>query len=475
MPASALPQPDTPNSLNRTLQLLRRAIRGEEQDFTRGSLRTGMIILAVPMVLELVMESVFAVVDIFFVGKLGAEAVATVGLTESVQTLVFALGIGLAMGTTAMVSRRIGENDIIEASRTGAQAILLGLLASIPFILIGQLAPETVLRLMGASPDVMATGSRYTGVLYSGNVFIILLFLINAIFRGAGNPVLAMRTLWLANGINILLDPCLIFGWGPFPALGVAGAAYATNIGRACGVAYQIWHLTRHENRVQITTRHLKPDFSLMRRLVRISAWGVIQFLLATSSWIFLMRVVAQFGSGVLAGYTIALRILSFTLLPSWGFANAAATLVGQNLGARQPQRAERATWLTARTNTIAMSLVGMALFLIPDTFVGLLTTDHDIALHATSCLRVLAVGYPCYAFGMVMIQAINGAGDTQRTTWINLTSFWLVEIPLAWILALPFGFGPMGAFMAIVIAETLFTLQSLILFRRGKWKLKEV
>ncbi len=462
-------------SLGKVWRLTKAAIGGEEQDFTKGDLRVGMFVLAVPMVLEMVMESVFAIVDIFYVEKLGAQAVATVGLTESVQTIVFAVGIGLGMGTTAMVSRRIGEGDVVGARVAAFQAIVLGVLASIPFLVLGQVAPDLVLRLMGAEPDVIAVGADYTKVLFTGNIFLIQLFLINAIFRGAGDPSLAMRSLWFANAINLLLDPCLIFGLGPFPELGVAGAAYATNIGRACGVMYQISHLIRGSGRIHLYRANLRINLGVAWRLFRVSIWGIVQFLLATSSWVFLMRIVAQFGSEVLAGYTIAIRLVMFTFLPAWGFSNSAATLVGQNLGAKQPERAERAVWLTAHTNAIGMTLMGLSFILVPHLFIGVFTQQPEIAANAVECLKMLAWGYPMYAYGMVLIQSFNGAGDTTSPTLINLFCYWVVEIPLAWSLALSLSMGPAGVYLSIVIAESLMTIVGFFVFRRGRWKAKMV
>lgn len=453
--------------------LIRSAMAGEEQDFTKGNLRVGMFVLAVPMVLEMIMESVFAIVDIFFVEKLGAEAVATVGLTESVQTVVFAVGIGLGMGTTAMVARRIGEGDRDGARVVAFQAIVIGVLASLPFLVIGQWVPEKVLQLMGAEQAVIDMGAGYTKVLLTGNIFIIQLFLINAIFRGAGNPILAMRSLWLANAINILLDPCLIFGLGPFPELGVAGAAWATNIGRGCGVLYQVRHLMRGSGHIHLHRDNMRVHWQVAMRLVRVSLWGIVQFLIATSSWIFLMRIVARFGSQALAGYTIAIRVVMFTFLPSWGFSNSAATLVGQNLGAEQPERAERAVWLTGNTNAAFMLLVSLAFLLFPATLMGIFTADPLVSAHGVSCLRVLAIGYPMYAYGMVLIQSFNGAGDTLRPTVINLVCYWMTEIPLAWTLAVTLNLGPLGVYWAIVLAESMMTVIGFFVFRRGQWKHK--
>jgi putative MATE family efflux protein len=451
------------------------AVRGSQEDFTTGSIGRAILLLSVPMVLEMVMESVFAVVDIYFVSKLGSKAVATVGVTESLVTLVYAVAIGLSMGTTALVARRIGEKRPDEAALAAVQAIVVGLIASLPVALVGIFFAPELLHLMGMDRAVAEANGLFTAVLLGGNVVIMLLFIINAVFRSAGDAAVAMRVLWLANGINIVLDPCLIFGWGPFPECGVAGAAIATTIGRGAGVLCQFWMLSRPGGRVVVTRKEIRLVPRVMWKLIRISLGGIGQFVISTSSWIGLMRIMAVFGSTSLAGYTIAVRILLFTLLPSWGMANAAATLVGQNLGAGKPDRAERSVWLTAVANMVFLGLVAVLFILFSPFLVRVFTDDPAIVAVGADCLRILSYGYLFYALGMVMIQAFNGAGDTTTPTLINIFCFWLFELPLAYLLALPMGFGERGVFTAILAAETVLGIAAAILFRRGHWKSREV
>jgi putative MATE family efflux protein len=451
------------------------AIRGNDEDFTTGSLGRAILILSIPMVLEMLMESVFAVVDIFFVSKLGPDAVATVGVTESILTLIYAVAIGLAMGTTAMVARRIGEKRPREAAVTAVQSIAIGFVISLPVAVVGLLLGPELLGAMGLDAATTRANHMYTTVMLGGNVVIMLIFIINAIFRGAGDAAIAMRVLWLANGINIVLDPCLIFGWGPFPELGIAGAAVATTIGRGIGVAYQLWSLSRPSGRFRVTAGELKLVPSVMARLVRISLGGMGQFVISTSSWIGLMRIMAVFGEVSLAGYTIAIRIIIFTILPSWGMAGAAATLVGQNLGAGKPERAERAVWLTAVANMVFLGLVAIVFILFAEFFVRLFTDEPGVIAIGTDCLRILSYGYVVYALGMVVVQAFNGAGDTVTPTIINFFCFWLLEIPLAYALALPGGWNERGVFIAIVIAESAMSIVGAIVFRRGRWKTRQV
>jgi putative MATE family efflux protein len=454
---------------------LREALRGSEQEFTEGSLGRAIILLAVPMVLEMVMESVFAVVDVFFVAKLGADAVATVGLTESIITLVYALAIGLCMGTTAMVARRIGEKDRHGATVTAVQAIGIGVILSVPITAIGLGFAPAILRLMGASESIIATGAGYTTVMLTGNVTIMLLYLINAIFRGAGDAAIAMRVLWIANAFNIVLDPCLIFGLGPFPELGVPGAAVATNIGRGMGVLYQLYVLFRGQGRIRLNRADLKPDFKVMSQLVRVSLGGVFQILIATASWVGLTRIMAVFGSAALAGYTIAIRIVVFAILPSWGLSNAAATLVGQNLGAGKPERAEKSVWLTGFSNMLFLGGVAIVFILLAKPLVALFTSDPNVTPFAVDCLRIVSYGYLFYAYGMVIVQAFNGAGDTYTPTLINLGCYWFFQIPLAYLLAMPLQIGARGVFIAITVAESILAVVGILVFRRGKWKEKQV
>ncbi|MGH7600423.1 MAG: MATE family efflux transporter, partial [bacterium] len=420
------PAPSRPGRLAALWRDLREAIKGSEQEFTEGSFSRAIILLAIPMVLEMVMESVFAVVDVFFVAKLGADAVAAVGLTESIITLVYAVAMGLSMAATATVARRIGEKDRQGAVVTAVQAIAIGIIVSLPITAIGLIFAPKILALMGASTNVIEIGAGYTTVMLAGNATIMLLFLINAIFRGAGNAAIAMRVLLIANTINIVLDPCLIFGLGPFPELGVAGAAVATNIGRGIGVLYQLHVLFRGQGRIQLNRNELKLSPLVMLQLVRVSLGGVFQILIATASWVGLTRIMAQFGSAALAGYTIAIRIIVFSILPSWGLSNAAATLVGQNLGAKKPERAEKSVWLTGFSNMLFLIGVGLIFILFPERLVTIFTSDPNVVPYAVECLRIVSYGYLFYAYGMVVVQAFNGAGDTYTPTLINLGCYWL-------------------------------------------------
>jgi putative MATE family efflux protein len=456
-------------------QSIREALRGSHQDFTKGSLNRAILLLAIPMVLEMVLESLFAVVDVFWVGRLGADAVATVGLTESLLSLIFAVGLGLSLSTTAMVARRIGEKDPQGAAVAGVQAIVLGLLIS---VLVGGpcffFAPQ-LLRVMGASPQIIATGSGYARIALGGSGAIMLLFLNNAIFRGAGDAAIAMRLLWVSNIINLILDPCLIFGWGPFPKLGVTGAALATLTGRSIGVLYQFYRLLRGSERIRILRSQLRINLSVLLRLLRVSLMGIFQFAIAHTSWIGLVRIVSIFGSAALAGYTIAIRIVIFILLPSWGLSNAAATLVGQNLGAQQPDRAEKSVWRTGFYNMLFLGSIGILFAIFAEPAVRLFTGDPEVVPLAASCLRIISLGNIGYAYGMVMLQAFNGAGDTRTPTIVNVVGFWILEIPLAYALAIPAHLQSKGVFIAIVIAECAMAGLGIILFRQGRWKLQQI
>ncbi len=454
---------------------IREALRGSHQDYTKGSLNRAIMLLAIPMVLEMVLESLFAVVDVFWVGRLGADAIATVGLTESILSLVIAVGFGLGMSTTAMVARRIGEKDTADAAVAGVQAIVLGLATSLAIGVPCWLYAPRLLQLMGASPHIVAIGSGYARIALGGCGAILMLFLNNAIFRGAGDAAIAMRLLWVSNIINLILDPCLIFGWGPFPKLGVTGAALATLIGRSIGVLYQFYRLLRGTERIRILTSQLRVDFGVLSRLVRVSITGILQFAIADVSWIGLVRIVSLFGSAALAGYTIAIRIVIFVILPSWGLSNAAATLVGQNLGAKQPQRAEQSVWRTGLYNMIFLGTVGVFFVFLAEPVIRLFTNDPAVVPLAVSCLRIISYGNIGYAYGMVMLQAFNGAGDTVTPTIVNFFGFWLLEIPLAYALAVPFHFRANGAYFAIVIAEAAIAAAGILLFRRGRWKRQQI
>jgi putative MATE family efflux protein len=456
-------------------QSLRQAVHGSQEDFTEGSLSRAIALLAVPMVLEMVMESVFAICDVFFVSRLGAYAVATVGLTESLLTLVFSLAIGLGMGTTALVARRTGEKDPEGAGVAGAQAILIGLLASLVLGGIGILTGPAALSLLGASEDVLAIGSGYARILLGGCGTVMLLFIINAIFRGAGDAAVAMRVLWLANLINLILDPCLIFGLGPFPELGVAGAAVATTIGRGVGVVYQFWVLARGTSRIKIGLAEIRLATGVMRTLLRVSLGGIFQVLVATCSWVALVRIIALFGSTAVAGYTIAIRVVIFSILPAWGMANAAATLVGQNLGAGKPDRAERSAWLTGLYNMVFLGCIAIVFLVFGGSIIGLFSPDPEVLAVGVECLRIISYGYLFYALGMVVVQAFNGAGDTTTPSLINFFCYWLFQIPLAYWLAVSSDLGPRGVFWAIAIAEAMITVMGASLFRLGRWKKRQV
>jgi putative MATE family efflux protein len=457
------------------LRDLRDAVRGTEMDYTKGSLGRAILLLAVPMMLEMLMESVFAVVDVYFVASLGASAVATVGLTESLLTIVYAVGIGLSMGATALVARRIGEKDPRAAADSAVQCVLVALAASIPFALAGIFFARDLLTLMGADPWTLEHGYRYTVWMLGGNVVIMLIFILNAVFRGAGDAAVAMRVLWLANGINIVLDPLLIFGWGPVPAMGIEGAAIATNIGRGIGVLVQLWVLFRGAKHIRVLPSQVRLHADIMLRLVRTSAGGIGQFIIATSSWVGLVRIVAEFGSEAVAGYTIAVRVFIFTLMPSWGLTNAAATLVGQNLGAKQPERAERSVWITGWANTGFLLVVGVVYLAFSEPLIRIFTSEPQVVATGAEALRIWSLGYPLFAWAMVMPQAFNGAGDTMTPTRINFFCYWLFEIPLAFALALWLQTGVTGVFWAVVLAETLAGLVGIVLFRRGRWKQMQV
>ena len=454
---------------------LRLAIRGVDLDYTEIPLSRAIFFLAVPMVLEMVMESVFILVDIFFVARLGADAVAAVGLTESVITIVYAIAVGLTMAITAMVARRIGEKDPEQAAHTAIQAIYISFAISLPISVVGIIWAKDLLQIMGGSETLIQTGHGYTKILIGGNATIMLLFVINAIFRGAGDAIIAMRALWLANSINIVLDPCFIFGLGPFPELGVSGAAVATTIGRGLGVIYLLWILFQGHSRIKLIPKYLSLDYKIIIQIMRVSFGGILQYLVATASWIALVRIVAIFGSSVIAGYTIAIRIIGFTFLPSWGVANAASTLVGQNLGAENPDRAEKAVWHIALINLVFLGIISSILALMPKTLIEIFTSDSGVIPYGVDCLFYIALCYPFLAYGIVMIQSFNGAGDTYTPTWINFFCYWVFQIPLAYLLAVTFNYEAKGAFIAVALTESFLALVSIILFRKGKWKEQKV
>lgn len=448
---------------------LKESLNSEHQDFTTGSIRKAIFLLAVPMILEMCMESVFAVVDIFFVGKLGLRAAATVGLTESFLTIVYSVAIGLSMAATAMVARRVGEKNYNGAAKAGAQAAILSFAVIVAISCIGFFFSEKVLGLMGGDAQVVAMGSVYTRIMLTGNGVIMLLFLINGIFRGAGDAAIAMRSLWLANILNIILCPILIHFYG------LPGAAMATTTGRGIGVCYQVYHLFKGKGIIKIYLRHFIPDMAVLKSIFNIASTATLQFLIGSASWIAMARIIAGFGSDAIAGYTIAIRLLIFFIMPAWGLSNAAATLVGQNLGAKQPERAEESVWKTARYNAIFMAFVSLLFVTCAEFFVGLINSDPAVVKTAVSALRIVSLGYVFYGVGMVMVNAFNGAGDSKTPTWINLFWFWVFQIPLAYLLAIVLHIGSTGVFIAIVTTETCITITSVILFKRGKWKLIKI
>ncbi len=461
--------------LRKYIFFLQYAIKGTNEDLTNIKISRAIILLSIPMVLEMVMESLFAVVDIFFVSQISTNAVATVGLTESVITIVYSLGIGLSMAATAMVARRIGEKNFKKASYTAVQSIIVTIVLSAILSVAGFIYGEDVLRLMGGEEDLIAEGRWYTKILFASNGTIMLLFLINGIFRGAGNAAIAMRALWISNILNMILDPMFIFGWGIIPEMGVAGAAVATTIGRSVGVLYQLYHLLKGSGVIKISLKQFKVDFPIIKRLIKIASGGVGQFLIESASWIFLTRIISQFGSEALAGYTIALRIILFTILPSFGISNAAATLVGQNLGAKLPERAEKSVWLAARYNVIFLFTVSLIFYTFAREITGIFTDEVAVKAEAIKAVRFICLGYIFFAYGMVVSHAFNGAGDTRTPTVINFLCFWLIQIPLSYYLATTLGWGTDGVYIAIISAFALLAVISVIWFKKGHWKLKEV
>lgn len=467
-----IPATESPAERRETFwELVWEAIRGSHRDFTKESMGRAILLLAVPMVIEMFAESLFAIVDIFWVGKLGPDAVATVGLTESMLTVIYALAMGLSIGATAVVARRTGEKRPEEAARAAAQTIWLGIGLAVIVGTLGVTLGPKLLVAMGAPASTVAVGSGYTRMMLGGSVTVTLLFLLNAVFRGAGDASMSMRSLWLSNVINIVLGPFLVFGWGPFPKLGVLGAAVATTIGRGTGVVFQLYHLFRGNRRIRIRLADLGIDTETMGSILRIASSGIVQIMVFMVSWVLLIRVLASFGSTVVAGYTIAFRVVMFALMPSFGMSNAAATLVGQNLGAGHPDRAEQAVWRAAFYNVLALGVVGVAFVALAGPIVSLFTSDPAVMAVGASCLRTVAAGFLFYAYGMVVSQSFNGAGDTRTPTRINFGCFWLFEIPLAWLLSHHTRLGPQGVFLAMTLAFCLSAVVSVVLFKRGKWK----
>ncbi len=462
-------------SIRQFFKYLKIAVTGKEQEFTKGSIRRAVFMLSIPMILEMLMESIFAIVDIMYVSKVSVNAVATIGLTESVITLIYAVAIGLSMAATAIVARRTGEADIKGASNAAVQVIFLGVLIAIIISILGIQYPKEILELMGGEPDLIAEGYGYTQVLLGGNITIMLLFLINAIFRGVGDASVAMWSLVLSNGLNIILDPIFIFGFGPIQAMGVEGAAVATTIGRGTAVVFQLGILFFGYSRIKLTIKDLVLRIGVMLNLIQVSLGGIGQFLIGTTSWVFLMRIMSEFGSDVVAGYTIAIRVMMFTIMPAWGMSNAAATLVGQNLGAEKPERAEQSVWKTGKYSAYFMGLVSILYLVFAPDIIILFNDTPDVVKYGSLCLRVIAAGYIFYGYGMVVINAFNGAGDTKTPTLINFVCFWLLQLPFAYVMAITLDFGPTGVFWAITLAEVLIAIFAIIWFKKGNWKTVKV
>jgi putative MATE family efflux protein len=460
-----------PSRVKHIFQLFKQAVTGAEKDFTTGSINRAIFLLSVPMILEMVMESLFAVVDAFFVGKLGENALATVGLTESVLTIIYSIAMGLAMATTATIARRIGEKNKDEAAHVAMQAIYLGGIFAVAVGILGFAFARDILRLMGARPEVVAANYHYTQIMMGSNIIIVLLFLINGIFRGAGDASVAMRSLWLANILNIILCPTLINGLGPIPALGLKGAAIATTIGRGCGVLYQLYNLNTGKSIIRIARKHLDFSARIIWALTKQGAGVAWQFLINSASWIVLARIIASFGTEAVAGYTIGIRVIIFTLLPAWGMSNAAATLVGQNLGAQQPDRAERSAWRAGLLNMIFLGSIALLFFITAPYMISWFSKDPTVVNYGVDTLRYVCLGYLFYGYGMVIVQSFNGAGDTVTPILLNFFGFWLFQIPLAFLLAIVWKIGPKGVFLSIAISESAIAIAAMILFKKGKWK----
>lgn len=462
-------------SLKQFIQYFKIAVTGKQQEFTSGSIRRAIFMLAVPMILEMLMESIFALVDIMYVSQISVNAVATIGLTESVITLIYAVAIGLSIAATAIVARRVGEKDLKGASNAAVQVIFLGVFVAIIISFIGILYPKEILQLMGGSPELIEEGYGYTKVLMGGNITIMLLFLINAIFRGTGEASISMWTLILSNGLNIILDPMFIFGFGPIPAFGVEGAAIATTIGRGTAVLFQLGILFFGYSKIKIGFKDLIIRVGVMLNLLRVSLGGIGQFLIGTSSWVILMRIISEFGSEVLAGYTIAIRVMLFTLMPAWGMSSAAASLVGQNLGAKKPERAEESVWKTSTYCSIFMGFVSIFYLVFAPQIIEIFNETADVVKYGSLCLRIIAGGYVFYGYGMIVLNAFNGAGDTKTPTYINFVCFWLLQLPFAYIMAITLNYGPVGVFWSITLGEVVMTIISIIWFKKGHWKRVEV
>jgi putative MATE family efflux protein len=462
--------------LKSLFSLIWRGVKGEQQDYTTGSINHAIILLSVPMIIEMGMESIFAVVDVFFVSQLhDNDALGAVGLTESVLSLVYSLAFGLSMGATALVARRVGEKDEKGAEESAVQALYIGLITSLILTVIGLFFSQHILRFMGGSESLIENNSSYTEIMFGGSITIIMLFMINGIFRGAGDASLAMKALLIANALNIILDPVFIFGLGPIPAFGVEGAAIATNIGRAIGVMFQLYHLIKGSSVVKLHFNNFIFKANIIWNMVKVSAGGIVQMLIGSASWIFLMKIMSGFGSAPLAGYFIAIRIIIFAILPAWGMANASATLVGQNLGAGRPERAEKSVWRAGFMNMIFLAAITILFYSMAEYILHFFSNDQVVLYHGKQCLQIISIGYVFYAYGMVINQSFNGAGDTLTPTLISIVGFWVMQIPLAYGLATYLNKGPIGVYSAIVIAESSMAVIGILIFRRGKWKLIKV
>ena len=462
-------------SLKQFFKYFKIAVTGKQQDFTSGSIRRAVFMLAVPMILEMLMESIFALVDIMYVSQISVNAVATIGLTESVITLIYAVAIGLSIAATAIVARRVGEKDLKGASDAAVQVIFLGVIVAAIVSVIGIIYPKELLSLMGAEPDLIEEGYGYTKVLLGGNITIMLLFLINAIFRGTGEASISMWVLILSNGLNIILDPMFIFGFGPIPAYGVEGAAIATTIGRGTAVLFQLAILFFGYSKIKIGIKDIIIRAGVMLNLIKVSLGGIGQFLIGTTSWVFLMRIISEFGSEVLAGYTIAIRVMLFSLMPAWGMSSAAASLVGQNLGAKKPDRAEKSVWITSKYCSIFMGTVSILYLVFAPQIIASFNQTPDVVKYGSQCLRIMTAPFIFYGFGMIVINAFNGAGDTKTPTYINFVCFWLLQLPFAYIAAITLGYGPVGVFWAVALGEVLMAIIAIIWFKKGHWKKVEV
>lgn len=456
-------------------KIFKQALRGEEEDYTSMKVNRAIVLLAIPMILEMAMESLFAIVDAFFVGKVGPGALATIGFTESVLTIVYSMAFGLAMATTAIVARRWGEKDVEGAAKSSGTAIIIGCSIAIILGIVGFFFAPDVLGLMGAEPEVIATGSTYTRIMFSSQIVIMLLFLHNGIFRGSGNAASAMRALWIANGLNIVLDPLFIHGIGSIEGMGVTGAAVATTIGRSVGVIYQVYILYFAGKSIRLKLTDLSFELPLVKKIINVASGGAGQFLIASASWIFLMRIMADYGTAVIDGYTASIRVIIFAILPAWGMSNAAATLVGQNLGAGHPDRAAESAWTTAKYAMYFLVAVAILMFILAPQILTIFSEDPETIATGTFCLRFIAAGYPMFAYGMVLTNAFNGAGDTRTPTYLNVFCFWVLQIPIAWALANWMGWHENGVYVAVVFSQTVLALLSIYLFKRGSWKTKQV